>query len=98
MATHTDTATANPSTLLTSEQAGAYLHVDARTLANWRYLGRGPRYIRSGARALYRLSDVDRWLEAHTFEHAAAERAARVGKRATRQTPTGRPIVAPTGA
>ena len=44
------TATANPSTLLTSEQAGECLHVHPRTLANWRYLGRGPRYVRSGAR------------------------------------------------
>jgi hypothetical protein len=80
------TATANGSTLLTSEQAGECLHVNPRTLANWRYLGRGPRYVRSGSRALYRLADVEQWLDAHTFEHMAAERAARASRARTGQT------------
>jgi Helix-turn-helix domain len=65
------------STLLTAEQAGAYLHVNPRTLANWRVLGRGPRYVRSGSRALYRQADIDAWLDAHTFEHMADERQRR---------------------
>ena len=94
----TSTATAHPSPLLTSEQAGECLHVNARTLANWRYLGRGPRYVRSGSRALYRLADLEAWLDAHTFEHAAAERAARASRQRTGQASTRRSIMAPTAA
>jgi hypothetical protein len=61
------------SALLTSEQAGEYLHVNPRTLANWRVLGRGPRFVRSGSRALYRQNALDAWLDAHEFESTAAE-------------------------
>lgn len=65
------------SPLLAADQAGTYLHVHPRTLANWRVLGKGPRYVRAGSRALYRQSDLDAWLDAHTFEHMADERARR---------------------
>ena len=96
MMTHSDprtterdsATTASPSSLLTAEQAGTYLHVNARTLANWRVLGRGPRYIRSGSRALYRMADLDAWLDAHTFEHMSEERAARGAFRSVRSTPS----------
>lgn len=66
-----------PSPLLTADQTGEYLHLNPRTLANWRVLGRGPRYVRAGSRALYRQVDLDAWLDAHTFEHSADERARR---------------------
>jgi hypothetical protein len=65
------------SPLLFAEQAGSYLQVHPRTLANWRVLGKGPRYIRSGNRALYRQADLDVWLDQHTFQHMADERARR---------------------
>ncbi len=67
------------SPLLTADQTGEYLHVNPRTLANWRVLGRGPRYVRAGSRALYRQADLDAWLDAHTFAHSADERARRAG-------------------
>ena len=66
-------------TLLTAEQAGAYLQINPRTLANWRSLGRGPRFVRSGARAFYRQAELDAWLDAHTFAHTAEERQRRAG-------------------
>ena len=66
-----------PSPLLTADRAGAYLHVNPRTLANWRALGKGPRFVRSGSRALYRQSDLDAWLDAHWSAHTAEERARR---------------------
>lgn len=37
------------SALLTDEQAGDVLHVHARTLANWAYLGIGPAYVLAAA-------------------------------------------------
>lgn len=59
--------------LLTAEQAAATIHVHARTLANWRVLGRGPRYVRIGRQPLYRQSDLDAWIAARVFTHTAAE-------------------------
>ncbi len=80
MTTKHDTPAAAHPTLLTADQAAETLHVNVRTLANWRVLGRGPRYIRSGARALYCADALTKWLEAHTFDHTAAERAVRSGQ------------------
>lgn len=34
-----------------------------QTLARWRHEGRGPAFIKSGSRVLYRGSDVLAWLE-----------------------------------
>lgn len=58
---------------LTSEQAAEFLGVTPRTLVNWRYKGRGPKFIRTGAvhsRVLYRLRDLNAWLD--DLESAAA--------------------------
>ena len=67
------------SPLLKGDDAARYLHINPRTLANWRVLGKGPRYVRSGSRALYRESDLDSWITANTYNHAADERARRAG-------------------
>jgi hypothetical protein len=76
----TDPAISAPSPLLTPHQVGALLRVDARTIANWRWSGKGPAYVRSGSRALYKLADVQAWIDHHTYPHAAAERASRTGR------------------
>lgn len=68
------------SPLLTGDQAGEYLKTNVRTLANWRGLGRGPRYIRVGGRPFYRRADLDVWIESHSFAHTAAERSARASR------------------
>ena len=36
------------------------------TLANWRWRGDGPPYVRVGRRIRYRLTDLAEWLDAHT--------------------------------
>jgi hypothetical protein len=33
--------------------------ISARTLEQWRWQGRGPRYLKIGGRVVYRLSDVE---------------------------------------
>ena len=38
------------------------------TLARWRSEGRGPRYIKIGARVAYRGSDLNDWLATRTVE------------------------------
>ena len=34
-------------------------HVSPRTLERWRWLGRGPRFLKVGGRVVYRLEDVE---------------------------------------
>ncbi len=54
--------------LLTAEQVSAtYRFVTAKTLANWRCSGRGPKFIKAGHRILYRAGDVREWLDSNVF-------------------------------
>lgn len=43
-------------------EVAAYYGVTVETLANWRYLGRGPKYTKAGGRVRYRWDDVEEWL------------------------------------
>lgn len=48
---------------LTPAELGAEIKRPEKTLAQWRYLGRGPRYLKlEGGHIRYRRSDVDAWL------------------------------------
>jgi hypothetical protein len=49
--------------LLSQEEAAVVLGVKPPTLAQWRFYGKGPRYIRVGRSAFYKLQDVNRWLD-----------------------------------
>jgi excisionase family DNA binding protein len=51
--------------LLTTEQAAEYLQLSPKQLVQWRYFGRGPRFLKAGRAVRYRLSDLDAWLDAH---------------------------------
>lgn len=62
------TIIATPPGGLPSITAAAYLGVASKTLSNWRALGEGPPYARlgkSGARIVYRVSDLDQYLAKH---------------------------------
>ena len=50
---------------LTPGEVAALLRRDVRTLANWRYLGVGPAYVKTG-RILYARRDVDAWIATAT--------------------------------
>ncbi|MFH8566326.1 helix-turn-helix transcriptional regulator [Streptomyces sp. NPDC017988] len=54
--------TLHAASLLTPKQASEYLNIPAGTLANWRYRGEGPRYVKAGRSVRYRLVDLDSWL------------------------------------
>lgn len=62
--------------LLPPREAGAVLHKPVATLTDWRYRGYGPEYVRQGRSIYYRLSALERWIEAHTVRpgdrHGAA--------------------------
>lgn len=49
--------------LLTPAEAAQYLCLAVGTLANWRWRGDGPPYVRYGHRVRYRQSDLDVWME-----------------------------------
>jgi predicted DNA-binding transcriptional regulator AlpA len=51
---------------LTTPEAAHYLRLKPSTLAQWRYFGRGPRYIKLGSKVQYFQSDLDDWLEQQT--------------------------------
>jgi hypothetical protein len=51
---------------LTRKEAADYMGIHPRTLANWAAAGRGPRYSKpSGNSCMYRLRDLDDYLQAH---------------------------------
>jgi len=44
------------------------IQIPARTLAQWRYLGNGPRYAKFGKHVRYRRPDLTRWTKSHMVE------------------------------
>ena len=49
--------------LMTPRELSAYLGVPSATLANWRYQGYGPPFVKVGRQVRYRIDDLDRWLK-----------------------------------
>ena len=47
-------------------ETAAKVGVTSATLANWRWAGRGPRYVKVGGRVRYRLVDLARYLDERT--------------------------------
>lgn len=61
--------------LLGPDEVATYLGTTAAALAQMRYRGVGPRFIKLGARSVrYRASDVDLWLERNTFTQTGGDR------------------------
>ena len=54
--------------LLTPQALSEHLGVPTTTLANWRYLHRGPAYVRVGRHVRYRVEDVTAWTETQRHE------------------------------
>jgi excisionase family DNA binding protein len=48
--------------LATSEEVAAYLQVSVRTVEDWAYRGRGPRFTMAGEQRRYKWEDVDAYL------------------------------------
>jgi hypothetical protein len=48
--------------LLTPADVGASYQIPKATLAKWRWKGVGPRYVKLGAKVLYRPEDLDAWI------------------------------------
>jgi hypothetical protein len=59
--------------LLTTRQAAERLQLSPATLANWRLLGKGPRFYRVGSRIRYREADVCAMAQEDTQEAETTE-------------------------
>lgn len=64
------------SNLLTPKQLAALLAVNENTLAKWRLLGIGPKFIKIQRHVRYAANDVDHWTSQRTFASTTAADAA----------------------
>ena len=64
--------------LMTPDELAAYAGTKTTTLAHWRYIGKGPRFVKIGRSVRYRAEDVRAWLESQTRQSTADEGAQRV--------------------
>lgn len=58
--------------LLKPAEVAAYLGTSVGSLAQQRYRGQGPRFIKTGKLVRYRRSDIAAWLEANTHQQTSA--------------------------
>lgn len=65
----------NPDALFPTQAVAEFRHTTENALAQERWRGDGPRYLKLGRRVLYRAADLAAWLDAHTVtpEPAAAQ-------------------------
>jgi len=56
------------SQLATAEEVAEFLRTTPASLAQDRYRGRGPKFVKHGRRVLYRWSDVHAFVEANTMQ------------------------------
>lgn len=57
--------------LLTPDEAAERIGVKATTLRNWRWKGRGPRFVRFGRYARYTEEALHEWIRRHEVDPEA---------------------------
>lgn len=60
-----------PPPMLRCEDAAAFLGLAPATLDNWRSLGRGPKFVKLGARVVYARDELERFQAANTRQSTA---------------------------
>jgi hypothetical protein len=63
--------------LATPAEVAQYLHTTTAALAQDRYKGTGPKFIKRGSRVLHRWPDVLEWLNRNTFQRTDEPRQQR---------------------
>ena len=53
------------------DECARSLGVSRSTLARWRVTGEGPTYCKAGRRVLYRVIEVERWVQNRAFTSTA---------------------------
>lgn len=63
-----------PHKVLKAESVADWLGTTPGALAQMRYLGKGPKFVKLGARSIrYRVSDVNEWLDAQTRQQTGEQ-------------------------
>jgi len=60
--------------LVGNDEAAQYIGISKTTLPRWRWAGCGPAYLKIGKRILYRLEDLDAFLEGSRVSPRNAEK------------------------
>ncbi|MFN9251402.1 MAG: helix-turn-helix transcriptional regulator [Brevundimonas sp.] len=63
-------ASARP--VMSTKDAARFLGVSHRTLEDWRLTNSGPRFVKLGRLVLYRLSDLQDYMDRNCFSHTGA--------------------------
>lgn len=56
---------------MTQEQLAARWQISPRTLEQWRWLGKGPRFLKIGARVLYDEAEIETFEAGHVCRNTA---------------------------
>lgn len=64
----------NQTVVVNETEAARILGLKRQTLANWRGL-KGPRYVKLGGRVVYRISDLEDFLNRNTVDPEARQEA-----------------------
>jgi len=59
-----------------TEAAAEFLQIKPTTLEQWRWNGKGPRFIKMGRCVRYRLSDLEAFIEGRAFTSTTEAQAA----------------------
>lgn len=62
--------------LLSETEAAPLVGVEPKTLANWRTMGRGPKFIKAGKRVMYDPTDLQAWKDARRVSSTSEQVAA----------------------
>ncbi|MCD8566597.1 MAG: helix-turn-helix domain-containing protein [Alphaproteobacteria bacterium] len=57
------------------KQTAFYTGLSQKTLQRYRVAGKGPAWIKAGARVLYDIADIDIWLESRKVQNTVQARA-----------------------
>ena len=61
-------------TIVDQKKAAQLLGLAPATMANLRYAGRGPKYLKVGRLVRYRIVDIAEWLDSHTHSSTSETR------------------------
>lgn len=59
-----------------TKEAAAYLNLRPTTLDQWRWSGRGPRFVKIGRSVRYRIADLDAFLAERVYTSTTEAQAA----------------------
>lgn len=59
--------------LITPDMLANRWNITIATLSQWRWSGRGPRYLKLGRKVMYRLQDIENFEEQKVRDHTSSQ-------------------------